>query len=228
MGIAIYSASKDRLRTDIEKIPATEYVSYKSSEYSPEFTYPKSFGKVTIKEGNKTCPEEYGYRTEESLNVFDWEFSFSEIKLQGSDSMIRTGIRTYELDPKKLNDCGDDFLLKIANKEIVPETLSSFRLISTTNPNGLWGTYNPEASRLNTEARIQYTFFIKQYSGIIYIVQPYTSFIPYFDSPELIEMEQKFAGNMNEYLQDGVTAENIRKHFEEFRKVAESLKVTAE
>lgn len=226
--IALYflfvNNKQEEAPTKYQNTSSEMYVSYKNSEYGPEFTYPKSWGEVEIKEGNKFCPEEDTYRTIDTLTVFDREYSFPEIKIPGSDSMIRTGVRTYELDPKKLNDCGGDFLLKIANKEILPEALSSVRLNSITNINGLWGIYNSKASRLDTEARTQYTFFIKsQTSDIIYVVQPYTSFIPYFGSPELIEMEQQFPTDIDKYIAEGKTAENIRKHFEEFRSMAEKL-----
>ena len=209
-------------------ISEDKYLTYKSSEYGPEFTYPKSWGEVDIKAGNKTCPEEDTYRTSDTLNVFDWEFSFLETMLPGSDSIIRTGVRTYELDPKNMNTCGDEFLLKIARKEILPESLSSFQLNSITTKSGMSGTYNRQASRLNTESRTQYTFFINETSGIIHIIQPYISFIPYFDSPELKEMEQKYDGDMFQYLLKGKTSENIRKYLEEFKEMAESLKFSLE
>ncbi len=212
----------------VQNISDAEYVTYKSSEYGPEFTYPKSWGQVVIKDGNKVCPEEDTYRTGDTLNVFDWEFSFPDTNLPGSESFIRTGVRTYELDPKNLNACGDEFLLKLANKKIVPEALSSFRLSSTTIKSGLSGTYNRQASRLNTESRTQYTFFVSGTSGVIHIIQAYASFIPYFDSPELKEMEQKYGGDMLRYLSAGETAENIRTHLEKFKKMAESLKFFAE
>jgi hypothetical protein len=227
VGIALFFVAGSKKDT-VNNISDNEYITYKSSEYSPEFTYPKSWGLVSIKDGNKTCPEEDTYRTSDTLNVFDWEFSFPEIKLPGSDSIIRTGVRTYELDPKHSNTCGDEFLLKIARKEVIPESLSSFQLNSTTIKSGLSGTYNQKASRLNTEARTQYTFFITNTSGVVHIIQPYTSFIPYFDSPELKEMEQKYNGDMQRYLMEGKTAENIRKHLEEFKKMAGSLEFSVE
>lgn len=232
LGIIFYFLTvekKQATENNLESVSAKEYVSYKSSEYSPEFTYPKSWGEVTIKEGNKTCPEEDTYRTNDTLNVFDWEFSFLETKLPESESFTRTGVRMHELDPKKLNNCGDDFLLKIASKEILPESLSSVRLSSITNTNGLWGIYNPKTSRLDTEVRMQYTFFSEsETSDIIYIIQPYVSFIPNFGSPELREIEQQFAGDIDKYITEGKTAKNIREHFAEFRKMAESLKFSGE
>ncbi len=210
-----------------EIVPVGDYVTYKSSEYSPEFTYPRAWGEVTIKEGNKICPEEDTYRTSDTLHVYDWEFSFPEKKLPGSESMIRTGIRTYELDPKNLNDCGDDFHLKIARREVDPRTISSFMLNPITTLGGLSGTYNAQASRLDTEGRVQYTFYIDQTSKI-YIIQPYMSFIPYFGSPELNELEKNFPGDMRKYLAEGKTAANIRTHITEFQKMAEGLKSLGE
>jgi hypothetical protein len=205
----------------------TEYVSYKNSKYSPEFIYPKSWGEVIIKEGYKICPEEgVKYITGDTLQVFDWEFAFNEMKLPGSESIIQVGIRQYELNPQKLNDCGDDFHLKIARKEVIPESLSSFMLNSVTLKSGLSGTYNKEASRLNTEARTQYALFVLQNSRI-YILQPYMRFMPYFGSPESKEMEQEFDGDMSNYIKNGKTAENIRKYLEEFTKMTESLKFSA-
>lgn len=204
-----------------------KYVSYKSSEYSPEFMYAKSWGEVTIKEGNKICPEEDTYRTVDTLNVFDWEFSFDEMKLLSSDSMIRTGVRFRELNPQNLNTCGDEFFYKVATKELDPRVISSVMLQSFTNSTGLSGIYTAEASRLNTESRRQYTFFVNENSRI-YIIQPYISFIPYFDSPELKEMGGKFGGDMQVYLEQGTTSESIRQKFEEFKVLAESLKFTGE
>ena len=51
------------------------------------------------------------------------------------------------------------------------------------------------------------------------------SFIPYFGSKELNEMEQEFEGNMTAYIEKGDTAENIRLYLEEFKKMVESLKI---
>lgn len=206
----------------------SDYVSYKSSEYSPSFVYPRTWGEVSIIEGRKTCPEEDTYRTSDTLNTYDWEYSFSDIKLPNSDSFIRTGIRIYELDPKDLNECGDDFLLKIANKEIYPEALSSVKFNSITNDNGLSGIFNSSASRLNTEGRTQYTFFVEKTFGVYYVIQPYFSFIPYFDSPELKEMEGEFGGDMNKYITLGKTSINIRKHLKDFQAVSESLNFKSE
>lgn len=199
-----------------------EFITYQNSINGSSFTYPLSWGEFIVREGNKICPEEDTYRTQDTLQIFDWEYIFNEIKLPESESFIRIGIRQYELDPENLNACGDDFHLKIARKEIMPEILSSVLLNSITLENGLSGTYNRNASRLNTEARTQYTFFNIQNSKI-YILQPYMSFIPYYNSPELKEIEQNFNGDIDEYIEKGKTSENIRKYSDEFKKMVESL-----
>lgn len=210
-----------------EITPEVEYISYKNSEYGPEFSYPKSWGEVTLQAGNRFCPEEDTYRTQDSLVIFDREFSFPEIELPGSISMIRTGVRTYEFDPENPNVCGGAFLLELSKKETDPRTISSVKLEPVALKSGLSGIYNNEASRLNTESRIQYTFFVRK-TSTVYVIQPYFSFIPYFGSPELEEMEKYFDGDMAKYLAEGKTAGNIRKHIDEFKKMAESLKLTAE
>lgn len=214
---------------DISQTQSTsDYVSYKSSEYSPSFVYPRSWGEVSIIEGREICPEEDTYRTADTLNTYDWEYSFSEINLPNSDSFIRTGIRIYELDSKDLNECGDDFLLRIANKEIYPEALSSVRLNSITNENGLSGTFNSNASRLNTEGRTQYTFYVEKSFGAYYVIQSYFSFIPYFDSPEFKELEGEFGGDMDKYIAFGKTSINIRKQLKYFQDMSESLNFKGE
>ncbi len=206
---------------------STEYISYKSSEYSPAFRYPASWGEVHIQKGPSTCPQEDTYRTADTLNVFDWEYSFPKVVLPESSSTIQMGIRMYGLEADHPNECGDDFLLHILQKKVVPETLSSFRLMSITNSQGLWGTYNPSASRLNTEARSQYTFFIPQVSRT-YILQSYFSFVPHFDSPELVELEQKFDGDIVRYIEQGATAQIIRQHLKDFHAMAQSVQFTEE
>ncbi len=226
-GIVLYvlvNNKKPETTIEPDNISQTEieYVTYKTPEQDIEFTYPKIWGEVTQKEGNTTCPEEDTYRTPDTLHIFDKEYSFSEMKLPGSESMIRTGIRTYTLDPKQLNNCGDSFHLKIAQKEVVPESLSSFKLNSIKTSSGLEGTYNAEASRLNTEARMQYTFYIMQPTDI-YIIQPYMSFTPVFGSPELQELDTDFKGNMTDYLEQGKTAQNIRTLRTEFKKLVENM-----
>lgn len=223
----IYNEKQAPNEIDVITNEKDKYVSYKSSEYSPEFMYAKSWGEVTIKEGNKICPEEDTYRTIDTLNVFDWEFSFDEMKISGSDSMIRTGVRTHELNPKNLNTCGDEFFYKVATKELDPRVISSVMLQPFTNDIGLSGIYTVEASRLNTESRRQYTFFVNGNSRI-YVIQPYISFLPYFDSPELKEMEGKFGGDMRAYLEQGTTSESIRQKFKEFRVLVASLKFSGE
>jgi len=204
-----------------------EYVTYKSSIFSPEFIYPKYWGEAIVKKGNKICPEEDAYSTSDTLHIFDDELVFDEIKLPESQSFIRIGIRNYLLDPKNLNSCGDDFHLKIANKEIIPETLSSFKLNSITLKSGLSGIKNEEAVTINTTARTLYTFFVSENSKI-HIIQTYMSFIPYYGSPELREMEEEFGGDINEYIKKGETALSIRKYLDEFKIMSESLKFITE
>ncbi len=196
---------------------------YENLEQGLEFYYPKEWGEVVVKEGNKICPEEDAYSTIDTLHIYDKEYSFGEIGLSSSKSFIRTGVRTYLLDPQNPNSCGDYFHLKIANKEIIPETLSSFKLNSITLESGLSGIENKKVVSLNTAARTQYTFFVFEDSKI-YIIQTYMSFIPYSESPELKEMEKKFEGDIDEYIEKGETSENVRKYFEEFTKMTRSLK----
>jgi len=228
IGFISYLIIKDKReenKKDLQIFSEIEYVSYGNPNHNIEFVYPKSWGEVSIQEGNTVCPEEDTYRTSDTLHVYDLEFSFSEINLPETDSFIRVGIRQYELDSEKLNNCGDDFLSKLANKEIDPRIISSVLLEPIINQNGLSGIYTPEASRLNTEARKQYTFFIKKNSKNL-IIQSYMSFIPYYNSPELKEIEMQFNGNMKTYLEKGLSAENIREKFQEFKIVSESLKFT--
>jgi hypothetical protein len=218
-----------------EKLPVTQtntpivdhYVTYQQSEYGPVFSYPQRWGEVTLQKGTAVCPEEDTYRSPDTLSVFDWEFSFSNLKLPNTESMVRGGVRMYELDPAHLNTCGDEFLIRVARGEIDPRTISSVLLMPVTNKAGLTGIYTAEASRLNTESRRQYTFFVQSRSGF-YVLQPYISFIPYFGSPELVEMEDTFGGDMGKYLQLGKTAEPIRKYFAELATVAESLQFNGE
>jgi hypothetical protein len=226
IGFISYLIIKDKReenKKELQNISEIEYVSYINPNHNIEFVYPKSWGDVSIQEGNSVCPEEDTYRTSDTLNVYDLEFSFTEINLPETDSFIRVGIRQYELDPEKLNNCGDDFLSKLANKEIDPRIISSVLLEPIINKNGLSGIYTSEASRLNTEARKQHTFFIKKDSKNL-IIQSYMSFIPYYNSPELKEIEMQFNGNMQTYLEKGLSAENIRQKFQEFKIVSESLK----
>jgi hypothetical protein len=228
IGFISYLIIKDKReenKNDPQNVSEIEYISYNNPNHNIEFAYPKSWGEVSIQEGNTVCPEEDTYRTSDTLHVYDLEFSFSEINLPETESFIHIGIRQYELDPENLNNCGDDFLSKLANKEIDPRIISSVLLEPIINKNGLSGIYTPEASRLNTEARQQYTFFTKKDSKNL-IIQSYMSFIPYYNSPELKEIEMQFNGNMQTYLEKGLSAEKIRQKFKEFKTVAESLKFT--
>lgn len=77
---------------------------------------------------------------------------------------------------------------------------------------------------VNTTTRTLYTFFVSDNSKI-YIIQTYISFIPYYESPEIKEMDEVYAGDMSEYIEKGKTSENMRKYLEEFTKMTESLSV---
>jgi hypothetical protein len=70
--------------------------------------------------------------------------------------------------------------------------------------------------------------FVQLGGGQIQVLQPYLSFIPYAESPELKEMEQEFAGDMKKYIDEGDTARPIREYIEEFTKVAASLNFSAQ
>lgn len=230
VGIAMLVAIKNDTtnKPDATQISESkEYVTYKISEYGLEFISPKSLGNVTAVEGNSNCPEEDTYRTADTLSVFDFEYAFPDVKLENSESFIRSGIRMHELEPQNKNNCGDDFLLKIATGEVAPEILSSFRLFSLTIPSGLSGIYNPEASRLNTESRTQYTFFIPKDTAMGFtVLQAYMSFIPYFGSLELEELENNFNGDMEQYINKGVTAAPIRVFRDDLKKMVESLTIS--
>lgn len=223
VGIVFISTKNNKQKTEEPKNNIeTKNLFYKNSDSGLEFYYPEDWGNIVIKEGNKICPEEDAYSSADTLRIYDKEYSFNEIRLPNSQSFIRTGVRTYLLDPQNINSCGDEFHLKIAKKEIIPETLSSFKLNSITLESGLSGTENKKVVSLNTTSRTQYTFFILE-DNQIYIIQTYMSFIPYADSPELIEMEKNFGGNIDEYIKKGETSKNIRKYFEEFTEMTKSL-----
>jgi hypothetical protein len=212
--------------TKIQIPESKEYVVYKISEYGLEFITPKNWSDITVTKGSSNCPEEDTYRTADTLNVYDFEYAFPEMKLPNSESFIRSGIRMYELGSQNKNNCGDDFLLKIANGEIMPEILSSFRLFSITTPSGLSGIYNPEASRLNTESRTQYTLFIPKDTATGFtVLQAYMSFIPYFGSPELHELENNFNGDMEQYITKGITAAPMRVFRDDLKKMVESITI---
>jgi hypothetical protein len=220
-GAGIYFAIRHKGSKGENAGPAL-YNIYSSPE-GIQFAYPKTWGEVTAKEGNTVCPEEDTYRTGDTLSIFDKEYGWSSIKLAGSESFMETGVRTYLLDPKDPNKCGDDFFLMIARGKVKPETISSYRLNSIVNQSGLTGTYNAEASRLNTESRTQYTYFVLQGDKIL-VIQPYMSFIPFFDSPEEKELKGNYGGDMAKYLEEGETAAPIRAYMDEFRKLAFNMK----
>jgi hypothetical protein len=227
-GIYLAKSGKPESQPEVNTSNEETYISYKNSEYGAEFSYPASWGQVTIEEGNKVCPEDDTYRTQDTLIIYDWEYSFPERKLPNSESFMRTGVRTRELIPEKLNDCGDKFLYDIASKKLDPRILSSVQLVPTINSNGLEGFYNTMASRLNTESRTQYTFFMPRSLGGYYALQVYASFVPVFGSSELAELDGPMKGDMLLYIDKGVTASPVREHFAKLAKVADSLKFSGE
>ncbi len=222
--------------TDKEAMPTTnipggapeiQYTTYKSSEYGFEFSYPRSWGDIEIFPGNKTCPEEGTYRTPDTLSIFDKEFGFKEIDLESTESMIRYGVRVYNINPNKTNNCNDEVLRKLAKKEITGEEFSSFRLTPAAIP-GFYGVHNESASRLDTEGREQYTLFVKKSETSVLIIQPYMSFIPYADSPEWKEIDSTYPMDILSYIRQGKTAGEIRSFLAEFRKMAQSLRMNAQ
>lgn len=198
---------------------------YTDTDYDISFDYPTSWADPSIKPGNKDCPEEDTYRTVDTLSIYDREISFPDVNLENSESFIRSGVRIYELDPKNQNDCGDELFAGLASGEIDGRVLSSVQL--TPVDFTFAGYYNGRASRLNTEGREQFLLFALAKNPEKYLViQPYISFIPYFGSPELAEMEEKFDGDMQAYILSGETAESIREYQKGLGVIAESLKIS--
>lgn len=211
----------DTVETIILPTNTEEITELTDAEYGIHFHVPQSWGTATEIPGIAICPEEDTYRTPETLSVIDKELNFPDVDLPNTDSFIRRGIKLHTLDPQNLNACGDEFLLMLANNEIIPEQFSSFKLISV-KINTLLGVYNPNASRLNTEGRVQYTLFNPEGKTTV-VIQPYLSFIPYYGSQELVEIEDVFGGNMELYLEKGVTAEPIRMYMNDLKELTESL-----
>lgn len=195
---------------------------FQNENYTLSFKYLSSFGNINEEKGEYVCPDDDTYMTGDTLVVYDKEFKFDQKNLPGSQSFMVSGIRIYRIDPEKLNDCGDKFLQSLANLEGEPEMLSSIRLQNFTVGN-LDGAYNEEASRLNTTSRRQYTLFSKNEDGRDYIIQAYGVFVPYYGSPELIEMENKFAGDMKSYILKGETAKPIREYFKSIEQLANNI-----
>jgi hypothetical protein len=204
---------------------APEITTYQDSLYKISFSYPKVWGEVEIIPANKTCPEEDTYRTPETLSIYDRELRFADRDLPNTDSIIRSGIRLYRMDPTKSNNCNDELLRRLANQEITGQEISSFRLMPA-NISPFYGVHNEEASRLDTESREQYTLFLKKSGTSILIIQPYMSFIPFNDSPEWKEIDSNYKMDILAYVQKGKTAGQIREFLTQFRRVAGSIKST--
>lgn len=206
-----------------EKLNEGAYLEYKSDAYGIAFSYPESWGPIEVVAPNTQCPEEDTYRTPDTLSIIDNEFKFKDTKLNRSESFIRSGVKVFKLTINKKNDCNDMALEKIATGEMSGKEFSSFKL-ETLEVGGMKSVWNTGASRLNTEGREQYTIFKKISDSEYLLIQPYMSFIPYFGSPELIEMEDDFKGDMDKFLKSGKTSAPIREFQTEFRKMAESVK----
>ena len=219
--IAAYGASKKPSPAEQPNTPS-QLITYQDKATGISFSYPASWGPVETVAGNPTCPEEDTYRTPETLSIYDRELRFKDIDLPNSESIIRTGIRFYHLNPDVSNNCNDDVLRKLAKQEMTGEEFSSFRLTPVTIDQ-LYGVYNEQASRLDTEGREQYTLFFRE-STLVLTVQPYMSFIPYAASPEWEEIDKNYRGDMASYLDTGKTASQIRTHFEVFRQLTKSIR----
>ncbi|HEU0085368.1 MAG TPA: hypothetical protein VFQ59_00185 [Candidatus Paceibacterota bacterium] len=190
------------------------------------FSYPEKWGDVYPSPDIGLCPEDDHYRTADTLIVYDGEYKFPRLDLANSESYVLTGLRMYQINPDVSNDCNDDLLRKLATGEIKGDEISSVRLQRVSIP-GFHGVLNEQASRLNTSGRVQYTWFSKIENSTDYLVlQPYIDFVPYSESPEWIEMETSFSGDMEAYLASGITAEPIRQRIQELKTFAESIRKT--
>lgn len=204
-------------------------VTYNAEEYDIAFDMLFSWGGVNDLPGNPTCPEEDTYRTPDTLNVYEQEIGFQDIVLPKSESFIRSGVRFHRIDPKNLNTCGDEFLLKLARREFEGEALSSFRLTKIEAPQFLVSYENDSASRLDTEGRKQFTYLTRfEPDGKLLVVQFYMSFVPVFGSPELKEIEEKYGGDITTYMSNGRSAEPIREFEEDFQNMSETFRFIGE
>lgn len=222
---AVVWSYQQKIETNESNIesPSSQYVTHRDRTTNLDFTYPSSWGDVEQISGNTTCPEEDTYRTADTLSVFDSEYAFDQKNLTRSESLMRSGVRVYTLDPSKKNACGDEFLLMLARGEFKGEALSSIKLerIETAD---FVGYYNQNASRLNTEYRSQYLLFPKNYSwGKLAVVQPYFSYIPTAGTKDLAEMEDAFSGDMDTYISEGKTSAEIRARLFEFETMVQTI-----
>jgi hypothetical protein len=198
------------------------YTTYTNTDYGISFRYPRAWGAVVVDGVNPVCPEEDTYHTPDTLHAYDADMRFSDADLPRTESFIRRGVRIYALNPEKTQVCGNSILYTLAQKKMTGQEFSSFRLFPAQSVN-ISGVYNPEASRLDTEGREQYTFFFSK-KGTTYVVQPYFSFIPVSGSPEWKEIEESYDNDMLRYLEKGKTADTVRAELQAFRQMAESLR----
>ncbi len=221
VGIGVVLAMNNR--NSVSTTSSQKSLSYSDLNYGVSFSYPKEWGMVTVAPGNTQCPEEDTYRTPDTLSIYDRELKFPDHNLKNSESIIRSGVRLYRINPNVSNNCNDEVLRKLAVKEITGEEFSSFRLMPT-NISNFYGVYNENASRLDTEGRKQFTLFIKELDDRILIIQPYMSFIPFADSLEWREIDSKYKGDILSYVENGDTAEGVREFAKVFKQMAESIK----
>lgn len=203
---------------------AEEYGSYFDPATGVSFSFPVAWGRPNEAPGNTTCPDDDTYRTRDTLIIFDRELRFADFDIPNSESIIRLGLRFREFDPKNPAVCDEDIMKQLAAGKITGEEISSVRL-EPVEQEGLRGVYNANASRLDTEARVQYAFFKELAEERVLIIQPYMSFIPYSGSPEWDEIDTLYRNNMSGYLEEGDTAESVRRVLAQFRKFTESIKI---
>jgi hypothetical protein len=197
-----------------------QQTAFTDPEYSIQFSYPTSWGVVSVEEGNDICPDEDTYRTGDTLVRYNREYAFPDIDLENTESFIRSGIRVYKIMDG--SEACQDELVRAIISGINPQSVSSVKLDPATAEGFGFGMYNNSAGRLDTEYRSQYTFF-KEIDGGVLAVQPYFNFIPYADSPEWIEIDTKYQRNSAGYVDEGTTAGEIRKYKDEFNVIVQSL-----
>ncbi len=222
-GVAWSYKEKAERESSASEESASPYVTHRDRVAGFQFTYPVAWGDTNQAAGNTACPEEDTYRTADTLSVFDSEYMFEQMNLARSESFVRSGIRTYTVDPAKQNACGDEFFLMLARGEFAGEALSSIKLERVETADFL-GYRNNNASRLNTEYRSQYLLFPKNYvGGPLKVIQPYLSYVPNSDTRDLAEMTGEFAGDMDSYIAGGKTSSEIRARISDFETMVETI-----
>jgi hypothetical protein len=202
-----------------EQLSSSEFSQFNDEEYDISFVYPSKWGMVKVEGPTTTCPEEDTYRTQDTLPIYDREYTFSNLILPNSQSFIRSGIRVYKNNAKEI--CGNTFLQGVMTGIINPEAISSVRLESLYKDSVFKGMYNEQASKLNTEYRSQYTFFNKDKNIII---QSYISYIPVAETKEWNEIEKNYQGNIERFVKESSDAEVVRSYIKSFRELSESIK----